>query len=883
MNITNIIILHGFRYINISTVPLPFGFVSVSTAFGDAFQLGTEQTYSYWNEVRIGSARNASHTLGYIVKAKINLGTVWGDDEHKLLRLQIVDPVMYTTPGNVKHVTTLTDVSASSFYVHWNLGQIKKIFLSEESDLSLSNFKKGIAAFFQYQLLDGKYSEEDPSGKCDVYYTSHSSTRYHKAKNSCQFPGDRHERTEFPLRSLARTVRSADFTVSTEGTLEKVMAQDYVKYLVNAYDNFGAFVESTSKLEIIGNSGKVDTVQGATLEDAVGSLQLKEDNLLPVEVEKECSGENCDTLVKLVKELKKDLTNEKIGKQQSSSALIKLVQLGRETSTEDFQRILKAKTLQDQKGQLMDLLGAIQTPEAHEAAKSLLRYESDEELVVAERYLQALAVGARPQEGVIADLLETATNKPKNDKFYDSLLQTIASMAHRFARLPGHSYDSEIVEKVKDFLIEQLERCGKDKCKDKFVRALNNLKSPKTLETLVKLAQEGSTKVSVAAMKALRSFSVFLWNDDYKAIFEDIFFQVSKKYDSSARALALDILLDLKPDYEELTHLVQHLKSDDKVYEVKQYLLQKLNMIADRCPDFAELLKRVIREDPKLNNYHVIGARGLSTALTRTYSTVPSFNASLESLQEMSGGVLKRGLVDLGLEVGEEKFSMFTLGLFAGGLSSFVNSGDAEENEDDSDSIAGMELSVQGSVLRPLIFFDGKGELMGHVWSGTASEPTPAYQATTLLQDNEERFPLQNGIVVKLNTLGAISIDLNGQVTLSIWGRNAHSKVEQNTGIAVSGSLSLESSFIALRLHFEVTQEPQLHLTSDLDFSGDNVLCMQLLQSNSIQNQRHQKTLTIPKTTYRKAQTTTITHKIPGRTHALNQKNNDMCNLIAKS
>lgn len=860
-----------------------FGYCHVAPAFGDAFQLGTEQTYTYVNEVRVGDARNASQTVGYLVKAKVHVATVWGDDEHKLLQLKVTNPSLYTTPGELKHKTTLSNVDSTPFYVYWNLGHLKKIYFGQQDDVSLTNFKKGVATLFQYQLLDGKYVEEDPSGTCDVQYTSHSSTRYHKAKNNCKFAGDRFERTEYPLRSLTRTVRSADFTVSTEGTLEKVVAQDYVKYLVNAYDGLGAFLESTTKLELEAVSRKVDTVKGKSVDEVVQSLALQEHGLLAEYYASKCEGDSCDNLVKLVKNFKKSLTNERIGKQDSSAALVKLVEFGRRTSTEDFHRVLKAKTMLEQRGQLLDLLGAIQTVESHKAAKTLLTYESDEDLFLAERYLQALAVGSRPKKAVIEDLLEMAEKKPDNNKFFDTLLQTLGSLAHRYAKLPGNSYDTELVEQVKDFLLKQLDWCKKDRCKDKFIRGLHNLKSPKTLDTLVKLAKEGTAKVSVAAMKALRSFSVFLWNEEFKAVFEDIFFQVSKKYDSSARALALDILLDLKPDYEEVMHLVQLLKSNDKAYEVKQYLLQKLRMLADRCPDFAALLEKVVRRDHQLNNYHALGPRGLSTALSRTYSKEPSFNASLVSLQEMSGGVLKRGIVDLALEVGEEQFSMFTLGLFAGGLSSFVSSGDGEEAEEDTDSVAGMELSVQGSVLRPLVFFDGKGELMGHVWSGTASEATPAYQATTLLQDNEERFPLQNGGVVRLSTLGAISVDLNGQVTMSLWGRNAHSKVEQNTGITVAGSLSLSTSFVSLTVDFNVGQEPQLHLTSDLDFSSDNRLCMQLKQADSVLSRNVLKSVSVPGSKFRKTQTSKMTYKIPGHTHALNQKNNDMCNLIASS
>lgn len=77
----------------------------------------------------------------------------------------------------------------------------------------------------------------------------------------------------------------------------------------------------------------------------------------------------------------------------------------------------------------------------------------------------------------------------------------------------------------------------------------------------------------------------------------------------------------------------------------------------------------------------------------------------------------------------------FQLGLFAGGLSSFVSSGetphkDSNEVEDVEEEVAtaGMELSVLGTRIRPFVFFSGQGELMGHVWSGTASEKTPAFQ-----------------------------------------------------------------------------------------------------------------------------------------------------------
>lgn len=70
------------------------------------------------------------------------------------------------------------------------------------------------------------------------------------------------------------------------------------------------------------------------------------------------------------------------------------------------------------------------------------------------------------------------------------------------------------------------------------------------------------------------------------------------------------------------------------------------------------------------------------------------------------------------------------LGIFSGGLSSFLSSGDTENEVEEETATAGMELTVLGTQVRPFTFFNGQGELMGHVWSGTASERTTAYQVS---------------------------------------------------------------------------------------------------------------------------------------------------------
>ena len=73
--------------------------------------------------------------------------------------------------------------------------------------------------------------------------------------------------------------------------------------------------------------------------------------------------------------------------------------------------------------------------------------------------------------------------------------------------------------------------------------------------------------------------------------------------------------------------------------------------------------------------------------------------------------------------------------MFAGGLDMFGgedDEDDTEEKEEAEEPNAGIEISLMDTQLRPMVFFTSKSELMGHVWSGTASERTTALQVTRL-------------------------------------------------------------------------------------------------------------------------------------------------------
>lgn len=309
----------------------------------------------------------------------------------------------------------------------------------------------------------------------------------------------------------------------------------------------------------------------------------------------------------------------------------------------------------------MDILGAAGTVAAHEAVKKVVDFYKDEEFDNVERYLQALAVGSRPNSEIILDLLKVVDNKSTGDKVKITTIHTLGSMARRYAASPNQSYSSEIVAKVQKYFNSSIITCTDIPCYVQYLNGINNLQSFEFVDQLFEYVNDTDRSISVAAMKALRSFPVSVWNKNHIQRFENIFYEIEKRFDSSVRTLALDIVLHSKFSEEQLKKLLTHLKTKDRAFEVKKYLMEMVQMFASENQELNEQVQRIIKSDNELNNYHIIGQKGLTTALSRKYSVQAPFNGTLTSIQEIFGGILKRGVVDLTIDSPKKSYSYFTV------------------------------------------------------------------------------------------------------------------------------------------------------------------------------------------------------------------------------
>ncbi|KAH8334030.1 hypothetical protein KR059_006018, partial [Drosophila kikkawai] len=850
----------------------------------------SQQFFKLQNEVSLEELgqKSSSPETTYKFETDLEINSVWSQNNDQLLEIFISESRVAAAEKD----RSITKIPDRPFYISLVNGQPHKVIAHTSKDQSLLNLERGIASLLQLRLDASQEEELDVSGLCRVSYNVKSSTRVEKTKRDCALWDLRV--TYHPEEALGVSQQSQEqvsYQLSSEGSLIKAESVESHRLSLAAKPDVGSLVKSVLILQQSGQgSSDVKQLDQDSLEAAIeGLLEWYRVFELESDVDGIISELKEQTLEEQLKASLDELQSEDVGKSSLALAYVKLIPLARITSQERFAALLKehSKLLP----QLVDLLGAVQTFDAHNATFGFLYKEADttnEQLELLEKYLQSLAVATHPERKIIEHLyglLQSEVVAKRQAKLRDSIIQTVATLT----RQSGFDGNDLLLQQVRAYILQGIT----SKEPTLYIRALQNLQDPVTIESLLEQAQSrDEPSISVAALQALKSFPVGSFNSSHRQQFEGIFYQRKRRFDSSARTLALDVILSLRPSQEQLGHLLDYLASNDRQFEIKTYVLQKLRMLAEKCPRFRALFEAELVKRSRVNNYNVLGQKGLTTVLTRQLSLAPAFNESLLSTQEVYQGILKRGSVEFLLHAGRLQASTFKLGIYTAGLGSLVGDGDAEDGNDaipaddelggEETITAGMEISVQGSQLRPLIFFNGQTELMGHVWGGTASDTTPAYQATTLAQDHERYVILASGATLHWRVLGARSVDLNGKVGFSLWNRNAQTEIQQNTGSALLGHVAVGFTYAKLVQDFSLIHEPKLSLQADLDFYSGIKLCMQLQRPEQLLKQTSTRSVFLQSVDrpYAKHVSSKLSHKTPGCTFALNQKNNEMCNVI---
>ncbi|XP_068229870.1 microsomal triglyceride transfer protein large subunit isoform X2 [Palaemon carinicauda] len=865
-------------------------------AFTRQFEVGTLYIYDYETSVLLNEPQavpvSSAKDVGFRIEMKAEITPVWqhpSNNHEQILQLTVASPKLSvksrqgpTPEGFVQKQSKLDGYKLHPLYLHWNDGQIGKVYHIDGEELSVLNVMKGISSLFQHQVKNAKQTELDASGKCEVTYKLIDSTRVTKIKKNCK--------TVVPVVYFNHTSKVLGAQVDSQATTTYILNPDD-KILQKATAIETHFLRSElrrkSGAEVLSNQvlslksrDKVSTPRytGKNEADAIASISrnlkksLVTGQLATKPDAKECIA--CKALKDLVHNFRSTLAPKNLGTQGSAIAFLRLLKKVRESDLDTLKAVLKDKKNAKILPQLLDIVAAAQTLPAHKAAMSLVKFNGP--IDNAERYLLAVSLATHPPEFIIKDILSLAKKGHNNDKLYETMVLTLSSLSHTFCKI-GTNCKKPIMSEVRKFIVDSLDACTTESCKLIFIRGLKNLRMANTVDVLLDHASGKEHKPAVYAMRALQTMPESFITEKILKKLERVFLQLDRQYDSSVRIMAVDILLQHHPSDELLEDILSSMSFQD-TKELNTVLLGRIRDLANSNPHIEQLLKKTLKIS-EFNNYHILAQGGLSSAFSRSLAESENVNSSFSNILEISGGLLKRSTVDVFVDGQDSRMRLLSIGIFAGGLSMF---GGDEAVDDGEEANAGIELALLDTQLRPFIFFTGQGELMGHVWSGTGSERTTALQGSFLLQDHSQILPLQNGMNAELLLNGAISYDFSGQVQISLWNRNARSLVEVGASMVMQGVARVDNSFVQSLIEFNTGGQAQLNFITDLDFYDEIMMCLKMVQPDMNIVTSVRKLERLPGTNYVLRKYKRKSSPVPGKTYVMNKKNTELCTKMFK-
>ncbi|ELT96685.1 hypothetical protein CAPTEDRAFT_144067, partial [Capitella teleta] len=168
--------------------------------------------------------------------------------------------------------------------------------------------------------------------------------------------------------------------------------------------------------------------------------------------------------------------------------------------------------------------------------------------------------------------------------------------------------------------------------------------------------------------------------------------------------------------------------------------------------------------------------------------------------------------------------------IFAAGLESLLGE-EVEAGQEDVEATAGISLDLLGVSLRPISFFTGQSGLMSAVWNAP-SEPVSALQTNLLLQDHSKRLHLSNGLIVEHQLMGAISLDLSGSLSVSLWNKNAKCLIKNSAAVVMTGKTNIITSSFRTGIDFDASSLSRIDFQSDVDFYDGIKSCLQMGRPN---------------------------------------------------
>lgn len=857
------------------------------------YEMGKTYKYTYETEVLFNDdsprkGTRAYEDVGLRIRLEFDFTPLFEDTESQMVRIQVTQAALTSLHrGGLEG--QLLDMVKFPVYFEYMDGVVGRVYTIEGDSIFCTNIKKGLISMFQVQSEPGERTELDVSGECRTVYKISGPTIV-KQKLDCEnleIAGQHSNENEvFGVSSSS----SQTWTYQLENNVvHSMMGSNRHVASINIKSALNAMVLAVQKLTLLSTepAGESDKLPVNSFEEAAqlikeGSNYPVLETLLPSAPEEQhCTPNTCQKPSDVLTKVKDSLVSEKVGTVESGKAFLEILKSFRNSGK---QAISEAMTSPDSAyvvSQLLDVGVATQTPAAQQAMMELLNFDETRNLVYPLRYLLGAAYTTHPGEYLVRDLLDLFKRKLPSQDLRQAVALALGAVVHNFC-LDAEQCKLEVIDDYRKSVLEFYSKCGEDeKCKLMCVNTMGNSGLPLFKETIFEAISDkrSSSMLGFTAVQALRRIPAkHMEEKDIKSLLK-IYHQTERTYDSSVRAAAAEILLNLSPTTVVVRNLMLAAEGDQTNFELSTFTLRKIVDIVKYNVQLRHTVWEILK-DSAINNYNIWGQRGKSSAFSSLLAETQDANATYGLYMEMARSkVLKKSAMDVNIVNKDAVQKILSFGIFASGLESLLGE-EPDPDAGDEEATAGLGLKILDVALPPVEFFRGSGGLMSAVWNAP-SDPVTALQMSFLLQDHSEKFHLANGLVVDLQVLGVASIDITGMVSISLWNRNSESLIRNSGSLVIEGEMHLDSEMGKAGVVFTAEGEAYIDFETDVDFyQSPFKMCMQMKRPKSAFKHtvdKYEKATKFDRSF--KSKVTRVSH-IEGLSYFLSQKNSDECKAL---
>ncbi|CAF0972798.1 unnamed protein product, partial [Didymodactylos carnosus] len=584
-----------------------------------------------------------------------------------------------------------------------------------------------------------------------------------------------------------------------------------------------------------------------------------------------------------IKDHEQYLHRKSLGNRTTGTTFLQLISLIRRQNERTLANTLNNAT-NSIKFTLIEAYIAGQTQSSINVVLKHLDNDKSKNKELIECFLMAAAFTPRPSELLFEQLM----NRSKNSDYQieTSTYLTLGAIVHKIYH---SNKKSLIIDNFTKFIQNSLKEHSKTKNAKRLVYlSLYNAKIDLYQNILINEIKSCSeTDLCWLALSALTQLDCKTLSTEVISLIRSLYHEHNKRtYGIQIRQLAGLILLKTDISVPDFLNII--LSTLDKSnHQLGLYMWRVIDTMTQNDELLARKLKFIINQQMVVFSFDSLAYKGQSDYYRRTLLTTYGFGVYYTVSQLMSKvGALKESDFTVNIQQydAQDDYELLSFGVSAQGLESYITDDvdESDQNAKDEELHAQLRINILNTQLRPVELFSGVTGLMGAVWSAP-SELTSAFRSNLMIHDLSRYIHLHNGVIVHYEAQSAVSLDLSGMASISLWNKNSHSVIRVSTGFSVRSHIDILSDFITTGINSTLSTNTIVDYTTDVDYSDSPIrVCMQMAIQPTQVHDNIENFYSIKRTkSYRWFGNRTL--KYPGTDYPFTEKNNQMCQLLHKS